>query len=115
MSDYIVYHNPRCSKSRMALVYLEEANKEYRVIEYLKESPTKVDLETVLIKLGIPAEGLVRKGEPGFKEHFKGKTLSENEWIDAMLKYPKLIERPIVVLGNKAVIARPIEKIDDLN
>jgi arsenate reductase len=115
MSDYIVYHNPRCSKSRMALAYLEEANKEYQVIEYLNERPTKADLESVLIKLGIRAEGLVRKGEPDFKEQFKGKILSENEWIDAMLKYPKLIERPIVVLGNKAVIARPIEKIDELN
>ncbi|MFT6245301.1 MAG: arsenate reductase [Salibacteraceae bacterium] len=99
----------------MALAYLEEANKEYQVIEYLNERPTKADLESVLIKLGIRAEGLVRKGEPDFKEQFKGKILSENEWIDAMLKYPKLIERPIVVLGNKAVIARPIEKIDELN
>ncbi|MFT6501611.1 MAG: arsenate reductase [Crocinitomicaceae bacterium] len=98
----------------MALAYLEEANKEYQVIEYLKESPTKADLESVLIKLGIPAEELVRKGEPDFKEHFKGKSLSEGEWIDALLEYPKLIERPIVILGSKAVVARPTERIDEL-
>lgn len=115
MSDYIVYHNPRCSKSRMALAYLEEAHKKYQVIEYLKKSPTKSDLENVLIKLGIPAEELVRKGEPYFREHFKGKILSESEWIGAMLKYPRLIERPIVILGDKAVVARPVEKIDELN
>ena len=114
MSDYKVYHNPRCSKSRMALAYLEAENKEYQVIEYLKESPTKADLENILVKLGIPAEELIRKGEPDYKEHFKGKSLSENEWIDAMHKYPKLIERPIVMLGSKAVVARPTEKIDEL-
>lgn len=114
MSDYKVYHNPRCSKSRMALAYLDAANMEYQVIEYLKESPSKEDLESVLVKLGIPAEELIRKGEPDFKEHFKGKSLSERDWVNALLKYPKLIERPIVILGAKAVVARPTERIDEL-
>ncbi|NRA11220.1 MAG: arsenate reductase (glutaredoxin) [Crocinitomicaceae bacterium] len=115
MSDYTVYHNPRCSKSRMALAYLDTENKGYQVIEYLKEIPTKTDLEGILVKLGMPAEELIRKGEPDYKEHFKGKSLNESEWIDAMLKYPKLIERPIVVSGSKAIVARPTERIDELN
>ena len=115
MSDYTVYHNPRCSKSRMALAYLDTENKGYQVIEYLKEIPTKTDLEGLLVKLGMPAEELIRKGEPDYKEHFKGKSLNESEWIDAMLKYPKLIERPIVVSGSKAIVARPTERIDELN
>ena len=115
MSDYKVYHNPRCSKSRMALDYLDAENKKYQVIEYLKESPTKAELEDILVKLGVSAEELIRKGESDFKENFKGKSLSENEWVDAMVRYPKLIERPIVILGSNAVVARPTEKIDELN
>jgi arsenate reductase (glutaredoxin) len=114
MAEYIVYHNPRCSKSRMALNYLEEKGAEFDVVEYLKEIPQKSELIDVLKKLNIPAEKLLRKNEAIFKENFKGKQLSEEEWIDAMLKFPKLIERPIVIKGNKAVIARPTEGIDTL-
>lgn len=114
MSDYKVYHNPRCSKSRKALAYLDAKNIEYQVIEYLKVNPTKEELESVLVKLGIPAEELIRQGEQDFKEHFKGKILSESDWIEALLKYPKLIERPIVILGSQAVVARPTERIDEL-
>jgi arsenate reductase len=114
MSNYKVYHNPRCSKSRMAVDYLDTQNKEYEVVEYLKTSPSVSDLTDILEKLGMKAEELIRKGEPDFKENFKGKTLSENEWIEAMVKFPKLIERPIVMLGGKAVVARPTEKIGEL-
>lgn len=114
MSKYKVYHNPRCSKSRMALDFLDQQNKEYETIEYLKEIPTELELKKILKMLKIRAEDLVRKGEPDYKEYFKEKNLSEDQWIKAMLEYPKLIERPIVILGDKAVIARPTENINML-
>lgn len=115
MSKYKIYHNPRCSKSRMALDFLDEQNKEYEIVEYLKENPSELELKEILKMLGMKAEELIRKGESDFKEHFKGKDLSEDEWIEAMINYPKLIERPIVIYGNKAVVARPTEKINMLN
>lgn len=111
---YTVYHNNRCSKSRCALEYLDEKNAEYEVVEYLKETVDHKQLKEIISQLGIPAEDLIRKGEADYKEHFKGKNLSEKEWIDAMVKYPKLIERPIIVKNGKAVIGRPVERIDEL-
>lgn len=115
MSDaIIVYHNPRCSKSRCALELLAEKKQAFDVVEYLKNTPTKTELQAIIDKLGIAPEALVRKGEDEYKLHFKGKTLSNDEWIAAMIQFPKLIERPIVVVGNKAVIARPTERILEL-
>ena len=98
----------------MALEFLDKQNEEYEVVEYLKENPTASEMKEILRKLGMSAEDLIRKGETDYKENFKGKSLSEEEWVAAMLKFPKLIERPIVILGNKAVVARPTEKIDEL-
>jgi len=109
-----IYHNPRCSKSRCAIGFLEESNNDFEVIEYLKDTPSTEELKALLKKLGMKAEDILRKGESVFKENFKGKKLSEEEWIEAMIQYPKLIERPIVVRGNKAVVARPTEKIKNL-
>lgn len=111
---YTVYHNPRCTKSRNALQYLDEKGEKYEVVEYLKEIPSKKELKDILKKLGIQAEDLLRKNEAVFKEQYKGMSLTEDEWITAMIENPKLIERPIVILGNKAVVARPTEKIDEL-
>ncbi|MEJ6777485.1 MAG: arsenate reductase family protein [Crocinitomicaceae bacterium] len=106
MSDkYIVYHNPRCSKSRMAVDYLIQAGKEIDIIEYLKEAPSKEELIAVLDKLNVSAESIVRKGEADYKQNFKGDHMSENQWVDAMVEFPKLIERPIVIKKNKAVVA----------
>lgn len=109
-----VFHNSRCSKSRCALDFLNDKGVEFEIVEYLKDVPTKTDLKALIGKLGIHPEDLVRKGEEEYKENFKGKTLTDDQWIDAMLKFPKLIERPIVIKGNKAIIARPTEKILDL-
>ena len=109
-----VYHNLRCSKSRCAMTYLDELKVDYEVIEYLKDVPTKVELSNIIEMLGIRPEELIRKREPDFKENFKGKQLSDDEWIDAMVQFPKLIERPIVIKNNKAVIARLTERIDEL-
>ncbi|MFN5148706.1 MAG: arsenate reductase (glutaredoxin) [Flavobacteriia bacterium] len=107
----IVYHNPRCSKSRCALDLLKDKAIDFRVVEYLNEVPTQSSLREVISKLGIKPEELLRKGEEDFKTHFKGKNLSDDQWIEAMVKFPKLIERPIVIVGNKAVVARPTERI----
>lgn len=109
-----IYHNPRCSKSRQTLALIEEKGAEVEIVEYLKDIPSKAVLKDLLSKLGIPAEKLLRKGEVDFKDNFKGKTLSDDEWIDAMIQYPKLIERPIVVKDNKAVLGRPPENVLEL-
>jgi arsenate reductase len=112
--SYTIYHNPRCTKSRQGLAYLKEKGIDPKIKEYLKELPTREELSNVVKHLGIKAEDLIRKTEADYKDKFKGKSLSDEEWIDAMLRYPKLIERPIVIHGDKAVIARPTERIDEL-
>lgn len=109
-----IYHNPRCSKSRDSFNLLTEKGLTFETVEYIKTPLSKEELTELLSKLNIPAKDLIRKGEKDFKENFKGKELSEEEWIDAMLSFPKLIERPIVVKDDKAVIGRPIEKVIDL-
>jgi arsenate reductase len=109
-----LYHNPRCGKSREALKLLQEKGVEIEIVEYLKEVPTHAELEEILLKLGMKAEDLLRKGEKVFKELYKGKNLSDAEWIEAMVAEPKLIERPIFVKEDKAVVGRPPEKVLDL-
>lgn len=109
-----IYHNPRCSKSRQVLHLLEESAADFEVVEYLKKIPTVEELTGIIKKLGINPIDLVRRGEEVFKTNFKGKTLSDTEWIEAMVANPKLIERPIVIKGDKAVIGRPLEAIKEL-
>lgn len=109
-----IYHNPRCRKSREGLAILQEAQVEIDVIEYLKNPVSGEELQDILQKLGIPAIDLVRKNEAIWKEKFKNKNLSESEVIEAMVDFPKLIERPIVIKGDKAVIGRPPENISAL-
>ena len=106
-----IYHNPRCAKSRNSYNLLKERDLEFETVEYLKTPLTKEELTDLLAKLDMPAKDLVRKGEAVFKEKFKGKELSEEQWIEAMVEFPKLIERPIVERGDKAVIGRPIENV----
>jgi arsenate reductase (glutaredoxin) len=104
-----IYHNNRCSKSRQTLELLQNNNQTIEVVEYLKQSPSASELKDVLQKLNMKPEQLIRKGEAIYKEQFAGKTLSDEEWIQAMIDNPVLIERPIVVKGDKAVIGRPPE------
>ena len=106
-----IYHNPRCRKSRETLQLLENNNIQPEIIRYLDDVPTEKELSALLKKLGMKPIDLVRKGEAVWKEHFKGKDLSDREILGAMVKFPKLIERPIVVRGDKAVIGRPPENI----
>ncbi|MCB0598484.1 MAG: arsenate reductase (glutaredoxin) [Lewinellaceae bacterium] len=109
-----IYHNPRCRKSREALAILEDKGLNPEIVLYLQTPPSREELKNILQMLGIEASELVRKGEGVYKENYKGKALTDEEWLDAMVQYPKLIERPIVVQGRKAVIGRPPEKVEEL-
>ena len=109
-----IYHNPRCSKSRETLKLLQENNADFEVVEYLKTIPSRLELKDLLMKLNLKAEDIIRKTESVFKEKFKGKAFLEEEWIQIMIENPKLIERPIVVRGNKAVLGRPPENVKQL-
>jgi arsenate reductase len=109
-----IYHNPRCSKSRQGLALLESSGKEIEVIKYLETTPSTEELTEIIHKLNIAPMQLIRKTEKIWKENYKGKVLSDNEIIKAMIENPKLIERPIVVNKNKAVIGRPPENIQTI-
>lgn len=109
-----IYHNPRCKKSRETLQILEEKGADFEIVEYLKNPPSEKELKVVLSKLDIKPEALLRKGEKIFKENYKGKELSDTEWIKAMVENPKLIERPIVIKGDKAIIGRPPKNVLEL-
>ena len=114
MADVTIYHNPKCSTSRNALALLRERGIEPVVVEYLKTPPSRDELAAVLARLGMKAEDIVRKGEEVYKLEFKGRSLTEAEWLDALVAHPILIERPIVVCGERAVIGRPPEKVLEL-
>jgi arsenate reductase len=109
-----IYHNNRCTKSRCALEELTKSGQAFEVIYYLETPPNKAELKEIIRKLGIKPLELIRKTEKIYTEHYKGKTLSDEEWIDAMIEHPILIERPIVISEDKAVIARPTEKIHEI-
>ncbi len=109
-----IYHNPRCSKSRQTLQIISDAGIEPEIVEYLKDTPTAEELAEIISKLGIKPYELLRKGEVDFKELFKGRELSDAKWINIMVKYPKLIERPIVVKGDRAILGRPPENVNEL-
>ncbi|WP_296637019.1 arsenate reductase (glutaredoxin) [Polaribacter sp.] len=106
-----IYHNPRCRKSREGLLMLESSGKEFKIIKYLENIPTEEQLKEILKKLNITPIQLVRKTEKIWKEQYRGNDLSDSEIIKAMIINPKLIERPIVVNKDKAVIGRPSENI----
>lgn len=109
-----IIHNPRCQKSRQTLALLEENGVTPDIVLYLKDHLTKDELKKVLKKLKMKAKDIVRKGEKIYKEMYKGQDLTEDQWIDAMIEHPSLIERPIVIKGHKAVIGRPPENVLDL-
>jgi len=110
MSEWTIYHNPKCSKSRQTLALLEDKGVHPNVIEYLQTPPSTADLKEILSKLGKRAVEIVRTKEDAFKE-LKLDWENENEAIKALVENPKLIERPIVVHGEKAVLGRPPENV----
>jgi arsenate reductase len=109
-----IYHNPRCKKSREGMAILENSGKEFEIVNYLNDFPTEKELSEIIKMLAISPIQLVRKTEKIWKENYKGKALSDAEIITAMIQNPKLIERPIVIHNNKAVIGRPPKNILEL-
>jgi len=115
MNEYIIYHNPRCSKSRQTLQLLRDAGIEPTIVEYLKTPLAKDQLRNISQLLGLRPKDFVRKIENDFKNNDLSRFLEDDEKIiDAMLSFPKIIERPIVVSGGKAVIGRPPENVQKL-
>ncbi len=106
-----ILHNPRCRKSREGLALLEAEGQDFMVIKYLEDKLTVKNLTTIVSKLDISPIDLVRKNEAIWKSEFKGKDLNDAQIIEAMVANPKLIERPIVISKNKAVIGRPSDAI----
>ena len=105
-----IYHNSRCTKSRECLAFIEDSGIEYEVIKYLDNVPTFDELKTIIEKLDLKPIELVRQKEQVWLENLKNTTMTDDEIIQAMISNPILIERPIVINGDKAVIARPLEK-----
>ena len=111
MSNIRIYHNPRCSKSRETLALLQEQGIEPEVVEYLKDTPTALELKKILTKLNLKPTDILRRGEQIYKDRFRNMNFSDEEWIDIMVENPKLIERPIVLKGNTGIIGRPPENV----
>lgn len=109
-----IFHNNRCRKSREGLAILESSGKDFEIVHYLENIPAKSELQDILNLLGISPIALIRKNEAVWKENYKGRSLSDDELIDAMIENPKLIERPIVINGNKARVGRPPELIKEI-
>lgn len=112
MSDTTIYHNPRCSKSRQTLELLKERNIDADIVLYLEDPPDKSTLSEIIQMLGISARELIRKSEDAYKEmNLADKSLSDDDLIEAMVKAPKLIERPIVIRNGRAALGRPPEQV----
>ena len=114
MQNIQIWHNPKCSKSRAAIELLENKDINANVVKYLEQIPTKEQIKDVLKKLNIKAKELLRTGEDIYKELKLKEIDDEDKLIDFMIEHPILIERPIIIKGEKAVIARPIENLEDL-
>jgi len=110
-----ILHNPRCSKSRKTLALIEQAGVEPEVVLYLENPPTADELDEILGKLGLEPAGLMREGEEVYRDlGLGGRELSRQEAIDLMVAHPKLIQRPIVIAGERAVLGRPPENVNEL-
>ena len=114
MEKVILYHHPRCSKSRGALALLQERGIHPEIRFYQMDPPTPSELKMLLKKLGISAEELLRKSEALYKERYRDAVHTEEEWIKILAAHPVLMERPVVVRGERAVIARPPERVEEL-
>lgn len=108
-----IYHNARCSKSREGMCLLEDAGAHVEIVEYTKTPLTEEELAELISKLGIKPKNLVRTKEETYKTKFADRKMTPKQWIKALIKYPELMERPIVVKGDKAVIGRPPSLIVD--
>ena len=101
-----IYHNPRCTKSRNALKLIQEKGLEIEIVEYLKKPLNANELKSITNIIGLTPEQIVRKNEEVYKNEFKGKSLTNEQWIDALICNPKLIQRPIIIANDKGIIGR---------
>lgn len=109
-----IYHNPKCRKSREGLEYIKNKGVEYQVVEYLKAPFSRELLKEILMKMNSKPLDLIRTQEDIFKERFRGKSFTDEEWITILLENPKLIQRPIVMKGYRAVLGQPANMIDKI-
>ncbi len=114
MAEITIYHNQRCSKSREALALLNEYPHSIEIIEYLKTPLTAGQVEDIAARLDVSPEQLIRKEESVYKDYYKGKKLNDKEWVRVLVENPILLQRPIVLKGDRGVIARPPELVKDL-
>ena len=109
-----IYHNPRCRKSRAGLDYLKSKTTDFETIDYIKSSVSEAEIHEILLKTKLPIESLLRKQEDIYKTQISNKILSEKELIALIIRFPNLMQRPIVLSGNHAVIADPPETINNI-
>jgi arsenate reductase len=109
-----IYHNPRCRKSREILEIIKNMGHDPEIIEYLKTPPTVKELRGLLEKMNMKPAEIIRKGEDLFKSNFKGKKMSDEAWLQVLVENPKLIERPIVVSGDRVILGRPPENVKEI-
>jgi len=114
MTDITIWHNPRCSKSRVSLALLTDQGAEPTEVRYLEAPPTRAEIERVLELLGIAPIELMRRGETAFKELQLSSDSTDEQLLEAMASHPILIERPVVLTNSKAVIGRPPENVLEL-
>ena len=114
MKKAVIFHNNVCSTSRNVLDILKENQFEIEIRNYIQNPPSVDELKDILQKSGLDATALLRKKDKVFKESFEDKHLSNEEWLEAISEKPSILERPIVIIGNKAVLARPIDKVKEL-
>jgi arsenate reductase (glutaredoxin) len=114
MKKVTLFYNPHCSTCRNAYDILNGQGCEIEIVEYLKDTPSEKELKEVLKKLGLKPQDLLRKKEPLFAEKYKSKKLTDDQWIKVMTENPILIERPVAIYGNKAVIGRPAERVVEI-
>ena len=112
--ETVILHNPRCGKSRQTLKLLHDKGENVQIVEYLKVCPSVKQLGEIIEKIGLKPFDVIRKGEAVYKENYKGKELSDAEWLQVMVDNPILIERPIVIKGDKAAIGRPPEDVETI-
>ncbi len=111
--NYTIYHNPRCSKSRAGLEFLNDKKLNFEIVDYLKTGLDAAELKLLFAKIGKSPKEMIRTHEEIFKTQFAGKNFTDDEWIQIIAENPKLLQRPIVVRGNKGVLANPIENLID--
>lgn len=109
-----IYHNPRCAKSRAGLKFLESKTSDFDIVKYLSDGISESELAEVISKTGKKPKDFIRTQEKEFRDNYKGKDFSDRQWIKIMVENPKLIQRPIVVHGDKAVLANPPENIEKI-